>query len=383
MSSNADQVLQAYIKANGQIPDQPNALVAYSRQHLEIPTIIYSEAKKALSKITTSIKLGGIKKKKKSCKWLIGDEVLISKDRTGVLRYIGKVPEMGDDNIWYGLELTSGTIGQHDGSIKGKRYFQTNGKRGMFIPERKLRRRLNRKDKERRNSYAEISNHVKQLQKEYAGQDAAILYPSSAQQTNIHTLVFENPEHAQKYGDGVNEFHSATFTEQASPKIVNNDDINDQNDNHQNDQNKKKKKKKKNKKKNKKIERTRTGSSGSSGSSTSYSRDNNNNHHHNNNDRDNVEVDVEEYEDTEISELDENEDHDDDGPTVKTFDTLLKYILRQKGQYREGLLDVYGNPATHSLIVEAFSSMKQLQPNEQAFLWPALLKRWSKYTHKI
>merc|ERR1712129_153898 len=67
-------------------------------------------------------------------------------------------------------------------------------------------------------------------------------------------------------------------------------------------------------------------------------------------------------------------------PTVKTFDTLLKYILRQKGQYREGLLDVYANPQTHPLIVEAFSQMKQLKPAEQTFLWPALLRRWSKYT---
>ena len=49
----------------------------------------------------------------------------------------------------------------------------------MFIPEHKLRRRLSRKDKERRNSYSEISRHVKQLQKEYAGDDAAFLYPSS------------------------------------------------------------------------------------------------------------------------------------------------------------------------------------------------------------
>ena len=73
----------------------------------------------------------------------------------------------------------------------------------------------------------------------------------------------------------------------------------------------------------------------------------------------------------------------DNAPTVKTVDTLLKYILRQKGQYREGLLDVYANPQTHPLIVEAFSQMKQLKPAEQTFLWPALLRRWSKYTHRV
>ena len=184
-STPQDKVLQAYIAKFGQIPEQANQLVAYSRTNPETPTIIYSEAKKALTKIKKAIKSG---KKNKSytnigynSKWQVGDEVLISKDRTGILKYIGHVPEMGDGDskLWYGIELTSGTMGHNDGSIKGKRYFQTNGKRGMFIPESKLRRRLNRKDKERRNSYVQISNQVKQLQKEYAGEDAAILYPSS------------------------------------------------------------------------------------------------------------------------------------------------------------------------------------------------------------
>ena len=67
-------------------------------------------------------------------------------------------------------------------------------------------------------------------------------------------------------------------------------------------------------------------------------------------------------------------------PTVKTFDTLLKYILRQKGQYREALLDVYANPQLQPLILTAFGEMKQLRPDQQEFLWPALLKRWAKYT---
>merc|ERR1712173_32389 len=89
----------------------------------------------------------------------------------------------------------------------------------------------------------------------------------------------------------------------------------------------------------------------------------------------------EEETESDISEMDEHKENEPVA-TVKTFDTLLKYILRQKGQYREGLLDVYANPQTHVLVVEAFSQMKQLQPAEQAFLWPALLKRWIKYTSK-
>lgn len=218
-SKPADKVLQAYIAKFGQVPDQANQLVAYSRTNNEVPTIIYSEAKKALSKIKKAIKTGKKKKSFKktigspSAKWQVGDEVLISKDRTGILHYIGKVPEMGDDKIWYGLELTSGTMGQNDGSIKGKRYFQANGKRGMFIPESKLRRRLNRKDKERRKSYVEISNQVKQLQKDYAGEDAAILYPSSqykldADKENVNNNIREALE---KKEPSMDDIHTLVF----------------------------------------------------------------------------------------------------------------------------------------------------------------------------
>lgn len=139
----------------------------------------------------------------------------------------------------------------------------------------------------------------------------------------------------------------------------------------------------KKKKKKGKINRTRSGSSGSSASSASHrSRDRDRYHHNGDEYDDNEYSEQDESNSDQVSDL-ENDDQSDSSPTVKTFDTLLKYILRQKGQYREGLLDVYANPQTHALIVEAFSQMKQLQPNEQAFLWPALLRRWSKYAHKI
>eukprot|EP00485_Elphidium_margaritaceum_P006506 CAMPEP_0202687082 /NCGR_PEP_ID=MMETSP1385-20130828/2778_1 /ASSEMBLY_ACC=CAM_ASM_000861 /TAXON_ID=933848 /ORGANISM="Elphidium margaritaceum" /LENGTH=407 /DNA_ID=CAMNT_0049341801 /DNA_START=30 /DNA_END=1253 /DNA_ORIENTATION=+ len=404
MSTTADKVLQSYIQKFGQIPTQPEKLVQFSKQHIgEIPTIIYSEAKDVLTRITSSIKSGS-----KSPKWRVGDEVLISKDRTGLLRYIGKVPELdGDDQmIWYGLELTSGTLGQNDGMIKGKRYFKTTGKRGMFVPESKLRRRLSRKDKERRNSYAEISAHVKQLQKEYAGSDGSALFPSAepdallnsdeqhdGDANAMHTLVFENAEQALQYGNGSGngngamQYQSASFAaEQHKPQVQ-------------------AKRKKSAKKSSTVMQRTRSGSSGSSTSQSlrdgnhhqqqhhhpstqAYSRRARYAHHHEVKEADGNNLDESDDVDGSVhdglDDDDENESvvselHDASGPTVKTFDTLVKYILRQKGTYREGLLDVYANPQTHALIVEAFSQMKQLQPNEQAFLWPALLKRWSKY----
>eukprot|EP01083_Nonionella_stella_P071069 190647_1 len=378
-SHKQDKVLQAYIQKFGALPNEPNQLVSFSRGDPTLPTIIYSDAKKALLKIAKSIKGSGQKKKsfKKLLggpKWQVGDEVLISKDRSGILHYIGKVPEMGNDDIWYGIELTSGTLGQNDGSIKGKRYFQAQGKRGMFIPEKKLRRRLNRKDKDRRNSYAEISGHVRALQKEYAGDDqaAAILYPSS-QQNPMTTLVFENPQHAERYGNGGEQFQSSTLHQRQERK--------DQTDSESEEESPPiqpvaKKKKKKKAKAKKKVTRQRSSSGRSSASRDRRGSHHSHHSHHSKHDTsDSADSDV-----SDMSDLDNNED--DSSPTVKTFDTLLKYILRQKGQYRQGLLDVYANPQTHALIVEAFSQMKQLKPAEQTFLWPALLKRWSRYTQK-
>ena len=139
------------------------------------------------------------------------------------------------------------------------------------------------------------------------------------------------------------------------------------------------------------MTRSRTGSSASTGSNQSssnrdrYSGKISRNTHYTDDDE---EEEEEEEVDTgsEVSELDENHEHNNgynNTPTIKTFDTLLKYMLREKGQYREMLLDVYANPQTHPLIVEAFEHMKQLKPAEQNFLWPALLKRWSKYAHRI
>lgn len=44
------------------------------------------------------------------------------KERRGWLRYIGKVPEINNDDIWCGIEFDK-PVGKNDGSIKGKRYF--------------------------------------------------------------------------------------------------------------------------------------------------------------------------------------------------------------------------------------------------------------------
>ena len=145
-------------------------------------------------------------------------------------------------------------------------------------------------------------------------------------------------------------------------------DINDDDDDDDDDDEKIKKRKSKSKKYRKQLRKC----------SNSESTSRRNSHQPRKSAEDEVEDEDESEHDTESDVSDLNET-DEPIATVKTFDTLLKYIMRQKGQYREGLLDVYANPQTHVLVVEAFSQMKQLQPAEQAFLWPALLKRWTKY----
>lgn len=43
-------------------------------------------------------------------------------ERRGWLRYIGKIPEINNDDIWCGIEFDK-PCGKNDGSIKGKQYF--------------------------------------------------------------------------------------------------------------------------------------------------------------------------------------------------------------------------------------------------------------------
>lgn len=43
-------------------------------------------------------------------------------ERRGWLRFLGKVPEINNDDMWCGIEFDE-PLGKNDGSIKGKRYF--------------------------------------------------------------------------------------------------------------------------------------------------------------------------------------------------------------------------------------------------------------------
>lgn len=109
--------------------------------------------------------------------------------------------------------------------IKGTRYFQTDERRGMFIPEHKLRRRLNRKDKQRKNSYQLMSSQIKQLQRDYAsstGGDSVSREPSSTpNQGSITTLVFQSlVRRMSKWIESISSIYISSETNQKRYRIT-------------------------------------------------------------------------------------------------------------------------------------------------------------------
>ena len=51
----------------------------------------------------------------------VGDAVLLSREREGIIRYIGNVHF--SKGIWCGIELVGGSLGTNDGKMEGRRYF--------------------------------------------------------------------------------------------------------------------------------------------------------------------------------------------------------------------------------------------------------------------
>ena len=68
----------------------------------------------------------------------VGDLVILTKNRQGLIRFIGHVDFDGGGEIWFGIELLGGSIGDIDGSIHGKRYFVTREDGGILVLESKI-----------------------------------------------------------------------------------------------------------------------------------------------------------------------------------------------------------------------------------------------------
>ncbi|XP_077997607.1 uncharacterized protein LOC144450770 [Glandiceps talaboti] len=64
----------------------------------------------------------------------LDDHVVVRGERTGYVRYIGHLDNVGSTHIIYvGLQLDS-PVGRHDGFLNGKRYFWCHRNHGVFLP---------------------------------------------------------------------------------------------------------------------------------------------------------------------------------------------------------------------------------------------------------
>ncbi|TKR87649.1 hypothetical protein L596_012016 [Steinernema carpocapsae] len=65
----------------------------------------------------------------------IGDRVLCGNGKAGIARYLDTTEFAA--GIWAGIELTQG-LGKNDGSVQGKRYFECDHPKGLFILANKV-----------------------------------------------------------------------------------------------------------------------------------------------------------------------------------------------------------------------------------------------------
>eukprot|EP01083_Nonionella_stella_P148900 472121_1 len=65
----------------------------------------------------------------------VDDEVELTKNRVGVIRYKG--PLEGKNGIFYGVELSQGS-GKHSGLFKGQRYFMCQKGKGVFVDKKQI-----------------------------------------------------------------------------------------------------------------------------------------------------------------------------------------------------------------------------------------------------
>ena len=67
-----------------------------------------------------------------------GDKVELNDDQTGIVKYIGSISQGDPSNgknkngIYYGIHLSTKT-GSHNGTVKGRKYFECPSKHGIFV----------------------------------------------------------------------------------------------------------------------------------------------------------------------------------------------------------------------------------------------------------
>jgi len=95
------------------------------------------------------------------------DDVVMLKEDIGlvIIKYVGKVPEMGESTTMIGVEL-SDPVGEHNGTIEGKEYFVTKPNHGAFYPTTHIKKVI--KSEELLNA---LNKQVLLLQKEITSKE--------------------------------------------------------------------------------------------------------------------------------------------------------------------------------------------------------------------
>eukprot|EP01083_Nonionella_stella_P074515 202177_1 len=86
----------------------------------------------------------------------IGDQIELTNGRLGTVRYVGNIEIK--KGIWVGVELNDPS-GNHDGALKGKRYFKTEPHHATFVKYKKIKRII-KPDKEQTKSTHSSPLHI-------------------------------------------------------------------------------------------------------------------------------------------------------------------------------------------------------------------------------
>eukprot|EP00494_Astrolonche_serrata_P022709 UN22966 len=71
----------------------------------------------------------------------VGNFVLLTKERAGKIKWIGKVHYDKENHTHFGVELI-GSMGKHSGTWNGKKYFECAEMRGMLVKLDRVRKKL-------------------------------------------------------------------------------------------------------------------------------------------------------------------------------------------------------------------------------------------------
>ena len=75
----------------------------------------------------------------------IGDILGLEQSRRAIVHFVGKT-HFSNDKILYGIELMDKALGKHSGTVDGKKYFECETNRGIFVTASKIRKKLELND---------------------------------------------------------------------------------------------------------------------------------------------------------------------------------------------------------------------------------------------